>query len=74
MFPHKITVEEMLTPETIAQIGADCEDAGLCLVRVCGYVRHLEDENAKLNSAYDAMQKRYMESVSAYNTLTRKIF
>lgn len=43
-----LSIEEMLTAETIQGIGADHKDTGVAVVRILGYVRSLEEENAML--------------------------
>lgn len=42
--PIRISIDEMLTDETIKAIGADHADPAVCVTRICGYVRRLEEE------------------------------
>lgn len=39
----RITIEEMLTDEMIREIGADHEDPCVCVTRICGHLRRLEE-------------------------------
>ncbi len=48
----RISIEEMLEPETIERIGCDrTRDLGVCFVRICGEVRSLQDEIAQIKQA-----------------------
>lgn len=45
----RISIEEMLTPETIERIGVDASrDINTCLVRICSEVRRLQDQVRRL--------------------------
>lgn len=44
----RLSIEEMLSADTIEGIGANHKDTGVAIVRVLGYVRKLEEENETL--------------------------
>lgn len=45
----RISIEEMLSEELIREIGADHEDPCVCVTRLCGYVRRLEEDKTRLD-------------------------
>lgn len=47
----RISIEEMLEPETIERIGCGRDrELNVCLVRICGEVRELQEQIVKLKN------------------------